>query len=66
MAKKGKRPSFPLVCQECKKNGKTTRNYITSRNVINTKDKLEIKKFCKTCKKTTLHKEAKMPPHKKT
>ena len=65
MAKKGKRPLIALVCQECKKKGKITRNYVTSRNVINTKDKLELKKFCKTCRKTTIHKEGKLPPHKK-
>ncbi len=65
MAKKGKRPSFPLVCEECKKKGKTTRNYVTDRSVVNTKDKLELNKFCSVCRKHTLHKEGKMPPSKK-
>ena len=65
MAKKGKRPLVALVCQECKKKGKTSRNYITNRNIINTKDKLELKKFCKVCRKTTVHKESKLPSSKK-
>ena len=65
MAKKGKRPRFALVCEECKKNGKTRRNYVTVRNVINTPDKMSINKFCPACKKRTLHKEAKLPNPKK-
>ncbi|EKD56871.1 MAG: hypothetical protein ACD_58C00061G0001 [uncultured bacterium] len=65
MARKTKRPSFPLLCSECKKNGKTVRNYVTDRNVINTTTKLEEKKHCPTCRKHTLHIEGKMPPHKK-
>lgn len=60
MAKKGKRPEIMLVCDVCK-----SRNYYTSRNVINTPEKLGLNKFCKKCKKVTLHKEAKLPPHKK-
>ena len=65
MAKKTKRPSFPLLCSECKKSGKTVRNYVTNRNVINTPDKMEMMKFCSVCRKHTLHTEGKMPPHKK-
>lgn len=65
MAKKGKRPEIALVCEECKKNKKTLRNYVTNRNVINTPEKLELNKFCPTCKKHTLHKEAKLPNPKK-
>ena len=59
MAKKGKRPEIMLVCEDCK-----SRNYYTARNVINTTEKLEMKKFCKRCRKKTVHKEAKLPPHK--
>lgn len=66
MAKKGKRPQFTLVCQECKAKGKTRRNYVTTRNVINTPDKMEIKKYCSSCRKHTVHKEGKLPPSKKT
>lgn len=60
MAKKGKRPEIMLVCEQCK-----SRNYYTFRNVINTPDKLSLNKYCSKCKKQTLHKEAKLPPHKK-
>lgn len=65
MARKGKRPQFALVCEECKKKGKIHRNYTTSRSVINTPNKLELKKYCKWCKKHTLHQEAKLPNPKK-
>lgn len=65
MAKKGKRPRFALVCEECKKNKKISRNYVTARNVVNTPNKLELNKFCSVCKKHTFHKEAKLPNPKK-
>lgn len=41
-----------LTCTVCK-----TRGYITSRNKINTPDKLKLKKFCKKCRKVQEHKE---------
>jgi len=50
---KGHRQMILLVCTECKE-----KNYITKKNKINTTEKLEIKKFCKKCKKHTLHKES--------
>ncbi|UCC41376.1 MAG: 50S ribosomal protein L33 [Candidatus Aminicenantes bacterium] len=43
-----------LQCSECKR-----RNYTTTRNKKNQKDKVELKKFCKFCRKHTLHKEVK-------
>jgi large subunit ribosomal protein L33 len=52
MAKKGARQLFGLICSECK-----TQNYITEKNKTNTEGKLELKKFCKKCRKTTPHKE---------
>jgi len=53
MAKKGEqRALLALVCTVCK-----SQNYITTRNKINTPDKLKIKKYCKRCKKRTDHKE---------
>jgi large subunit ribosomal protein L33 len=52
MAKAGNRLIIALVCSVCK-----TQNYITSRNKINTPEKLTFKKFCSTCRKVTLHKE---------
>ena len=51
MAKAGK-DTVALVCTKCK-----SQNYITVRNKINIEGKLSIKKYCKTCKKHTLHKE---------
>ncbi|MGB6838937.1 MAG: 50S ribosomal protein L33 [Microgenomates group bacterium] len=53
MAKKGSREIVALICSECK-----SQNYATTRNKINMEKKLEIKKYCKTCKKHTLHKES--------
>jgi len=52
MAKKGARELVALVCSVCK-----SQNYITERNKINMEKKLELNKFCKTCRKYTLHKE---------
>ena len=53
MAKKGEhRMTLGLVCKVCK-----NRNYVTTRNKINTLEKLVMKKFCKFCKKVTEHKE---------
>ena len=53
MAKKGEhRVILGLVCTVCK-----NRNYVTTRNKLNTESKLLLKKFCNTCKKVTEHKE---------
>ena len=52
MAKKTQRIILGLVCSECK-----NRNYISERNKVNTEEKLTLKKYCKKCKKRTLHKE---------
>jgi len=43
-----------LSCTECKRH-----NYTSSRNKKKQTKKLEIKKFCRFCKKRTLHKEEK-------
>lgn len=48
------RTNITLVCTECKE-----RNYDTSKNKKNDPDRMEIRKFCPRCKKTTLHKEGK-------
>lgn len=50
---KGSRETVLLVCKECK-----NQNYVTKRNKVNMEKKLEIKKYCKNCKKHTLHKES--------
>lgn len=55
MAKKGEnRERITLVCSVCKEE-----NYRTEKNKKNTTDRLEIKKFCSKCGKTTTHKEKK-------
>ena len=43
-----------LECTECKRV-----NYFSRKNKKLLKDRLELKKFCKFCKKHTLHKETK-------
>lgn len=48
------RVRITLACQECKQ-----RNYDTFKDKKNTPDRLELKKYCKFCKKTTVHKEGK-------
>ena len=44
-----------LSCGDCKR-----QNYTTSKNKKNTKEKLELKKFCPFCRKHTAHKEQKV------
>lgn len=48
------RVKITLVCSECKQ-----RNYDTSKNKKNDPDRLELNKYCKFCRKQTLHKESK-------
>lgn len=48
------RVKVTLVCTECKQ-----RNYDTKKNKKNTPDRLELKKYCKFCRKHTLHRESK-------
>jgi large subunit ribosomal protein L33 len=55
MAKKGNRQQFNLECSVCK-----SKNYVTSKNVTKTKEKLSFDKFCKKCRKVTTHNEAKI------
>lgn len=52
MAKKTNRVLIGLQCSVCKSS-----NYVTSKNKINDAEKLELKKYCRTCRKTTAHKE---------
>ncbi len=55
MAKKGEaRQRVTLKCTECDNQG-----YRTEKNKRNTTDKLELNKFFKKCRKTTIHKEEK-------
>lgn len=55
MAKKENRAGVALRCTVCNEIG-----YLTSKNKQNTTEKLQIKKFCKKCNKTTLHSERKV------
>ena len=48
------RDIITLACVDCK-----NRNYTTTKNKKTTPDKLELKKFCSTCRKYTAHKETK-------
>lgn len=43
-----------LACTECKQ-----RNYCTTKNKKNSPDRLEMNKYCKFCRKHTLHRETK-------
>ena len=54
MAKLGNRQRKTLVCTECNEE-----NYRTEKNVKNTTDRLELKKYCSKCQKHTIHKEKK-------
>jgi len=49
---KAKENLVKLKCAECK-----NINYYTNRNKKKIKEKLELKKFCKSCRKHTIHKE---------
>ncbi|WP_371365797.1 50S ribosomal protein L33 1 [Sporomusa rhizae] len=48
------RNAVTLACTECKQ-----RNYQTNKNKKNDPDRLEFNKYCRFCKKQTLHKETK-------
>ncbi|MBI5587919.1 MAG: 50S ribosomal protein L33 [Deltaproteobacteria bacterium] len=48
------RDIITLACAECKR-----RNYSTTKNKKTIPDRLELKKYCKFCKKHTPHKETK-------
>ncbi len=48
------RDIITLACSECK-----NRNYTTTKNKKTMTEKLELKKYCPTCRKHTSHKETK-------
>ena len=48
------RVKITLACTECKQ-----RNYDTMKNKKNDPDRLEMNKYCKFCRKHTLHRETK-------
>ena len=46
------RVNIILACTECKQ-----RNYTSDKNKRTNPDRLELKKYCKFCKTSTLHRE---------
>jgi len=50
----GTRVKVTLECTECKQ-----RNYDTMKNKKNDPERMEVKKYCKFCRKMTDHKETK-------
>lgn len=48
------RDNITLKCTECGEE-----NYITTKNKKEHPDRMETKKYCKKCKKQTIHKEKK-------
>ena len=48
------REILTLACTECRE-----RNYSTVKNKKNDPDRLELKKYCNSCRKHTAHKEVK-------
>ena len=48
------RVKITLACSDCKQ-----RNYDTTKNKKNDPDRLEMNKYCRFCRKHTLHKETK-------
>ena len=47
-----KRIKVTLECTECKQ-----RNYITKKNKINDRDRIEMKKYCRFERRHTVHRE---------
>jgi large subunit ribosomal protein L33 len=54
IAEKAMRDIISLACTECQR-----RNYTTTKNKRTHPDRMEIKKFCKWCRKHAPHKESK-------
>jgi large subunit ribosomal protein L33 len=48
------REIIALACNDCKR-----RNYSTTKNRKTTPDRLELRKYCRFCRKHTPHKETK-------
>ena len=57
MAKEGARINIRLVSVEGPHKGKSV--YVTKKNRNNTKERLELKKYCKFSRQHVLHREAK-------
>ncbi|PKO15014.1 MAG: 50S ribosomal protein L33 [Chloroflexi bacterium HGW-Chloroflexi-10] len=53
-SKKDVRPVITLACGDCKE-----RNYTSQKNRRNDPGRMELNKYCKRCRKHTLHRETK-------
>jgi large subunit ribosomal protein L33 len=53
MAKKEDRVVIDLACTECRE-----RNYTTQKNRRSDPDRLELRKYCRRCRRAQLHREA--------
>jgi len=54
MAAKESRIVITMACSECR-----SRNYVTSKNRQKHPNRMELKKYCPTCHKHVMHREAK-------
>jgi large subunit ribosomal protein L33 len=52
MPKSDNRPFITLACENCKR-----RNYTTRKNRINDRDRIELRKYCRWCRRHTAHRE---------
>jgi large subunit ribosomal protein L33 len=52
MPKSDNRPTITLACSECKR-----RNYTSKKNRLNDRDRIELKKYCRWCRRHTPHRE---------
>jgi large subunit ribosomal protein L33 len=52
MAKSDTRPKVTLACVDCK-----DRNYITSKNRTNQRERIELRKYCPRCNAHKAHRE---------
>jgi large subunit ribosomal protein L33 len=52
MPKSENRPKITLACTACRR-----RNYVTEKNRLSDRDRLELRKYCRWCRTHTLHRE---------
>jgi large subunit ribosomal protein L33 len=52
MPKSDARPIITLACDTCKR-----RNYVTRKNKVNDRERIELRKYCRWCRGHTTHRE---------
>ncbi len=52
MPKSLNRPKVTMACVECKE-----RNYITTKHRVTQRERIELRKYCRRCRKHELHRE---------